>query len=82
MLLAVWILFEAAQRLLMRTHVNGAVVAGAAVLGLATNFGAFAALSRGESNLNVRGALAHVIGDMMGSGAATITPGVVCVQWP
>jgi len=72
MLLAVWIVVEAAQRLLTTAHVNGAVVAAIAVLGLATNLGAFAVLSRGESNLNVRGALAHVIGDMLGSGAALI----------
>ncbi len=71
-LLAIWILFEAAQRLLSSTHVNGAIVAGIAVLGLATNLGAFAVLSKGESNLNVRGAIAHVIGDMLGSGAALI----------
>jgi cobalt-zinc-cadmium efflux system protein len=71
-LLAAWILFAAAQRLLSSTHVNGAVVAGIAILGLATNLGAFVVLSRGESNLNVRGALAHVVGDMLGSGAALI----------
>jgi cobalt-zinc-cadmium efflux system protein len=70
--LAVWILFEAAQRLITRTHVNGAIVAGIAVLGLTANLGAFAVLSRGEANLNVRGALAHVIGDLLGSGAALI----------
>lgn|ERR1022692_1411055 len=70
--LAVWIVIEAAIRLLASNHVNGAVVAGIAVLGLAANLGAFAVLSRGESNLNVRGALAHVTGDMLGSGAALI----------
>jgi cobalt-zinc-cadmium efflux system protein len=70
--LAVWILIEAAIRLFSDAHVNGVVVAGIAVLGLAANLGAFAVLSRGESNLNVRGALAHVIGDMLGSGAALI----------
>jgi cobalt-zinc-cadmium efflux system protein len=72
MLLAVWILFEAAQRLMSTTRVQGSIVAGIAVLGLIANLGAFLVLSRGESNLNVRGALAHVIGDMLGSGAALI----------
>jgi cobalt-zinc-cadmium efflux system protein len=72
MLLAVWILVAAAQRFLSTTHVNGAVVASIAVLGLATNFGAFAVLSKGAANLNVRGALAHVAGDVLGSGAALI----------
>jgi cobalt-zinc-cadmium efflux system protein len=70
--LAVWILSEAAMRLFNGTHVNGTVVAAIAVLGLLANLGAFFVLSRGESNLNVRGALAHVIGDMLGSGAALI----------
>jgi cobalt-zinc-cadmium efflux system protein len=72
MLLAVWILYEAAHRLLSSTHVQGGLVAVIAVLGLASNLGAFLFLSRGEANLNVRGALAHVIGDMLGSGAALI----------
>jgi cobalt-zinc-cadmium efflux system protein len=72
MLLAGWILFEAAQRLLTRAQVHGGLVAAIAVLGLASNLGAFLVLSRGEANLNVRGALAHVIGDMLGSGAALI----------
>ncbi|HEX4024792.1 MAG TPA: cation diffusion facilitator family transporter [Steroidobacteraceae bacterium] len=72
LVLAVWILFEAAQRLLLRPHVQGAVVASVAVLGLLTNLGAFAVLSKGESNLNVRGALAHVGSDIAGSAAALI----------
>src|ERR1022692_1037153 len=70
--LALWILIEAGIRLFSNTHVNGGVVAGIAVLGLIANLGAFSVLSKGESNLNVRGAIAHVIGDMLGSGAALI----------
>jgi cobalt-zinc-cadmium efflux system protein len=70
--LAVWIIVEAALRLMSRAPVDGGIVAGIAVLGLLANLGAFAVLSRGESNLNVRGALAHVIGDMLGSGAALL----------
>jgi cobalt-zinc-cadmium efflux system protein len=41
------------------------------------NIVAFAVLSRGERNLNVRGALSHVIGDMLGSLAALIAGGVI-----
>jgi cobalt-zinc-cadmium efflux system protein len=77
--LAVWIAFEAATRLMSRGQVDGRVVALIALVGLAANLGAFLVLSRGESNLNVRGALAHVIGDMLGSGAALIA-GVV-ILW-
>jgi cobalt-zinc-cadmium efflux system protein len=76
--LAVWILIEAATRLMSAGHVDGRVVAAVALLGLVANLGAFLVLSRGHSNLNVRGALAHVIGDMLGSGAALIA-GIVIV---
>ena len=77
LLLAAWITFEAIQRLYTRSSVQGSIVAGVAVIGLMANIAAFAVLSRGESNLNVRGALAHVIGDMMGSVAALIAGGVI-----
>jgi cobalt-zinc-cadmium efflux system protein len=70
--LAVWIVAAAAMRLLARGQVDGKLVAAVALVGLAANLGAFLVLSRGESNLNVRGALAHVVGDMLGSGAALI----------
>ena len=70
--LALWILVSAALRLFAGGAVDGSVVAGVALVGLVANVGAFLVLSRGESNLNVRGAIAHVIGDMMGSGAALV----------
>ncbi len=71
--LAVWIVLAAAMRLLLaHGPVDGRLVAAVALVGLAANLGAFLVLSRGESNLNVRGALAHVLGDMLGSGAALI----------
>ena len=72
MVLAAWIVFEAGQRLFSHNEVRGGIVASIAVLGLISNFAAFMVLSRGESNLNVRGALSHVIGDMLGSGAALL----------
>jgi cobalt-zinc-cadmium efflux system protein len=72
LLLAAWVLYEAAQRLRASPGVNGGVVAGVAVLGLAANLGAFAVLSGGAGNLGVRAALAHVSGDIAGSGAALL----------
>jgi len=78
LLLAAWIAIEALQRLYAGAPVRGSVVAGVAVLGLLVNVAAFAVLSRGESNLNVRGALAHVMGDMLGSVAALIA-GIVII---
>ncbi len=77
LLLAAWIAVEAMQRLHDGSTVQGGVVAGVAAIGLIVNILAFAVLSRGESNLNVRGAVAHVIGDMVGSLAALIAGGVI-----
>jgi cobalt-zinc-cadmium efflux system protein len=77
LLLAAWIAVEAVMRLHAGATVEGRVVVGVAVIGLLVNLAAFGVLSRGESNLNVRGALAHVIGDMLGSLAALIAGGVI-----
>ena len=77
LLLAGWITVEAVQRLHAGSAVQGSVVAGVAAIGLLVNILAFAVLSRGEGNLNVRGALSHVIGDMLGSLAALIAGGVI-----
>ena len=68
-----WIFIEAVGRL---THPNE-VLAGpmlvAAVLGLVVNFTAFFILHGAErDDLNIRGALVHVLGDMLGSAAAVI----------
>lgn len=77
LLLAAWIAVEAVQRLRSGALVHGQIVAGVAVLGLLVNIAAFIVLSRGEANLNVRGALAHVMGDILGSLAALIAGGVI-----
>ena len=75
--LAVWIAVEAIMRLRAGASVAGATVAAVAALGLAVNIAAFAVLSRGERSLNVRGALAHVMGDILGSLAALVAGGVI-----
>jgi cobalt-zinc-cadmium efflux system protein len=75
--LAVWIATESVERLRAGSAVQGGMVAGVAAIGLLVNLLAFATLSRGESNLNVRGALSHVIGDILGSLAALIAGGVI-----
>jgi cobalt-zinc-cadmium efflux system protein len=77
LLLAGWIAMEAVQRLYTGSAVQGGVVAGVAAVGLLVNIIAFAVLSRGEGNLNVRGALSHVIGDILGSLAALIAGAVI-----
>ncbi|MFT4047423.1 MAG: cation diffusion facilitator family transporter [Solimonas sp.] len=82
LVLSAWILVEAALRLWQPVEVQGRMVVVIAVLGLAVNLGSFAILSGGEQNLNVRGALAHVIGDLLGSAAALVAGLVIwLVGW-
>ncbi|WP_028006438.1 cation diffusion facilitator family transporter [Solimonas flava] len=75
--LAVWILVEASTRLWAPVAVQGRVVVVIAVLGLLVNLASFAILSGGEQNLNVRGALAHVMGDLLGSVAALVAGALI-----
>ncbi len=66
-----WIFFEAAERVLNPAPVLAGPMLVVAVLGLLVNVAAFAALHGADrENLNVRGALLHVLGDMLGSVAA------------
>jgi cobalt-zinc-cadmium efflux system protein len=78
--LAIWIVAEAIMRLRAGANVAGGTVAAVAALGLAVNVAAFAVLARGERSLNVRGALAHVTGDILGSLAALIAGGVIVLS--
>ncbi len=56
--------------------IDGPTVSVVAVVGLLVNLSVAWTLTRGESNLNVRAALLHVLGDALGSVAA-ITAGLV-----
>ena len=69
--ICIWIFSEAADRLLNPTEVLAGPMLAVAGLGLAVNIAAFALLHGADrTNLNVRGALLHVWGDMLGSVAA------------
>jgi len=69
--LAGWIVFEAIQRLMEPQEVMGHLLLGVAVLGLLVNLIAFRVLHGGDQDdLNMRAALWHVAGDMLGSVAA------------
>ncbi len=70
------ITLEALERLRNPVPVMGGVVMAVAGAGLAVNVTVAVVLSRGESTLNIRGALLHVFGDMLGSIAA-LTAGAV-----
>ncbi|MDZ7622183.1 MAG: cation diffusion facilitator family transporter [Candidatus Competibacteraceae bacterium] len=73
LILVAWIAVSAVQRLQTPQPVIGEAVSLAAAAGLAINLLVAWLLSRGERNLNVRAALLHVIGDLLGSVAALIS---------
>ncbi len=69
--LLVWIIFEAIKRFASPVDINTPLMLWVAVAGLVANIVAFAILHRGAADdLNVRGAMLHVIGDLLGSVAA------------
>jgi len=67
LILVAWIAVSAVQRLREPQAVIGEAVSVAAAAGLAINLLVAWLLSRGERNLNVRAALLHVMGDLLGS---------------
>lgn len=69
--LVAWILFEAVQRLRQPVEVLAGPMLAVAVAGLLVNITVFAILHRGDrDHVNIRGAMLHVVGDMLGSVAA------------
>jgi cobalt-zinc-cadmium efflux system protein len=75
--LVVWIAVEAVQRLLAPTPVAGPIVMIVAAAGMAVNIVVAWMLSRVSGNINARGALLHVFGDLLGSVAALIAGAVI-----
>jgi cobalt-zinc-cadmium efflux system protein len=71
------ITIEAVRRLLEPTPVQGGTVFGVALAGLAINVLCAWLLSRVSGSLNTRGAMIHVLGDLLGSLAAIIAGGVI-----
>lgn len=72
LIVAAWIIKEAAHRLSDPHAVAGNIVTIVAIAGLAINLLVAWVLSRDRGNVNVRAALAHVLGDALGSVAALI----------
>lgn len=69
--IAVWICVEAYHRLTAPGEVLGGIMFWVALMGLAVNIAAFWVLQGGDrTNLNVRAAILHVAGDLLGSLAA------------
>ena len=78
--LAAWILVEAALRLLDPVPVLTGPMLAVAVAGLVVNLASFAVLHGGAADsLNVRGALVHVLGDLLGSVAAIVA--ALTIHW-
>ncbi len=70
--------YEALARLEQPAPVHGGAVSAVAAVGLAINLLVARLLSGGAHNMNTRGALLHVLGDILGSVAA-LTAGLVIV---
>ncbi len=76
--IVIWIAIEAVQRLMQPVHILGGMMLVVAGLGLLVNIGAFFLLHGGDGeNLNVQGAVLHVLGDLLGSGAAIVAAVVI-----
>jgi len=75
--LVVWIAVEAVQRLLHPSPVHGAAVVVVAAIGLAVNGIVAWMLARSGGGINTRGALLHVLGDLLGSVAALVAGAVI-----
>ncbi|HZQ60543.1 MAG TPA: cation diffusion facilitator family transporter [Casimicrobiaceae bacterium] len=74
--LILWIAVEAVARLLTPAPVSGGAVIGVAATGLVINIVVAWLLARAGGGMNTRGALLHVLGDLLGSVAA-VTAGAV-----
>lgn len=73
-----WIAVEAAARLASPVAVLAGAMLAVATAGLFVNLGCFALLHGADrANLNIRGALLHVLGDLLGSLAAMAAAGII-----
>lgn len=71
------IVYSAIRRIPDPPEVRGLMVLIVAAIGLAMNIGVAWILMRGEKTINVRGALLHVTGDLLGSVAALVSGAVI-----
>jgi len=76
-LVVVGISVAAIQRFQEPARINGEVVTAVAVVGLLINIGVAWLLVHGEQTMNTRGALLHVLGDLLGSVAALVAGAVI-----
>lgn len=77
LLIVAVIVFEAVRRLAHPAAVDGGLVVWIGVAGLAVNLVSAWLLSRGGESVNMRAALLHVMGDLLGSVAAIVAGAVI-----
>jgi cobalt-zinc-cadmium efflux system protein len=75
--LVVFITVEAVRRLLEPAPVMGGVVLAIAIVGLLVNLASAWILWRASGSMNARGALLHVLSDLLGSVAAIVAGAVI-----
>ena len=76
--IAGWIIFEAIERLINPGDVIGGMMLAIAIGGLIVNIVGFYLLHRGDrDNVNMQGALLHVMGDLLGSIAAIVAAAII-----
>jgi len=75
----VWLLFEGINRIAHPVPVNGGAVFVIAGAGLIVNLAVAWVLSRDRENLNIRAALLHVLGDLLGSVAALLSGLIIMI---
>lgn len=73
----VWIIVSAVRRLMEPQAVIGEAVLAVASVGLLLNVALALVLARSEKTMNTRGALLHVMGDLLASVAAIVSGAVV-----
>ncbi len=83
LLLVAWIAFEAAGRIRAPVEVLAGPMLAVAVVGLGVNLAGVAILRAGDQgDGNLRGALLHVVGDLLGSvGAIAAAIGIMLTGW-
>lgn len=81
-LVIVYIAYEAIHRMLDTPEVDGGTVLLIGGLGLLVNVIVAWVLMRGEQTMNVRGALLHVMGDLLGSVAAIAAGAIIYFGGP
>jgi cobalt-zinc-cadmium efflux system protein len=75
-----WIVVEAIRRFLAPVQVHGDMMIVVATIGLVVNLAAFWLLHGGDHHdLNMRAALLHVLGDLLGSVATIVAAGIIIV---